>query len=127
MTWDAYHSFDDFDSYLDYLVEKYESFVSVETIGMTYEKRIMRVLKVCKGECSNNSKPAIWIDGGIHAREWISPATVSFLIRELVEKSDDHKDLIEQLNWYFLPVMNPDGYVYTFSDERFWRKNRYGC
>ena len=29
-------------------------------------------------------KPAIFIEGGIHAREWISPATVTFIIRELV-------------------------------------------
>jgi hypothetical protein len=24
--------------------------------------------------------PAIWIDGGIHAREWIAPATILFFV-----------------------------------------------
>ena len=30
------------------------------------------------------AKPMVFIEGGIHAREWISPATVTFIIHELV-------------------------------------------
>ena len=31
------------------------------------------------------NKPIIWIEAGIHAREWISPAVATFIFRELVE------------------------------------------
>ena len=43
---DLYHSFEDIYKYLD-LVEKTYPFVSIEDIGLTSEKRPMKVLKVC--------------------------------------------------------------------------------
>jgi len=32
--------------------------------------------------------------------------------------------LTDNYDWYILPVMNPDGYAYTWSNDRMWRKNR---
>lgn len=37
----------------------------------------MRILKI--GERNREDKKIIWIDGGIHAREWISPATALYI------------------------------------------------
>ena len=52
MTWDTYHSKEDMEEYLDYLVNKYPDRVSIETIGYSYEGRIMRVAKVnCLQNC----------------------------------------------------------------------------
>jgi hypothetical protein len=92
----------------------------------------MCVLKVCRGGCGN--KPAIWIDGGLHGKEWLSPAVVTYLIKELVEGDSNHPELTQNLDWYFLPVHNPDGYVHTqsvqdqndpkYSDARYWRGTR---
>jgi len=96
--------------------------VTLETIGDSYEGETMRVAKVCKGGCGN--KPAMWIDGGIHAREWIGPAVVTWMLKELVENDNAHPELTENLDWYILPVHNPDGYAYTQSNNRMWRKTR---
>ena len=96
MTWDEYHTLDDMYSFLDYLEATYD-FVSTESIGSTTEGRDMRVVKICKGGCGG--KKAVWIDGGIHAREWISPATVTWMLRELVENDAEHSDLTETLDW----------------------------
>ena len=46
---------------------------------------------------------------GIHAREWISPATAAFLMRRLVENNHANQDLIDFFDFYILPVANPDG------------------
>ena len=46
---------------------------------------------------------------GIHAREWISPATATYIISELVENVDLNRDILEFYDIYVLPIMNPDG------------------
>ena len=97
-------------------------YASTETLGQSEEGRDMRLMKLCQGGCGN--KPAMWIDGGIHAREWITPATVTFFVKQLTEDLDD-QSLIDNLDWYILPSVNPDGYAYTQSNDRLWRKTRY--
>merc|ERR1712209_74518 len=119
--WTSYHPIEDMHSYLNYLRDTYD-FVTLESIGQSYDGSDMIFAKVCRGGCGN--KPAMWIDGGIHAREWISPAAVTFQLKELVENDAAHPDLLENLDWYILPVVNPDGYLYTQTDNRLWRKTR---
>merc|ERR1719430_2097006 len=92
MTWTEYHPLEDMYTYLDYLEAEFD-FVTTEEIGQSGEGRPMRVAKICRGECGN--KPAVWIDGGIHAREWVSPATTTWMLKELVENDAAHPDLLE--------------------------------
>ena len=47
------------------------------------------------------------------------------MLKELVENNVNHTDLTERLDWYILPLVNPDGYAYTRSSDRLWRKTRY--
>ena len=61
---------------------------------------------------------------GIHAREWISPAVVTYMMRELTENITGQQELVDGLDWYIVPVVNPDGYAYSWSDDRLWRKTR---
>ena len=87
----------------------------------------MKVLKVCKGRGGCGKKPAIWIDGGMHAREWISPASVTYIVKKLIDDDKSkftNRHLVENLDWYFLAVANPDGYEWSRTEDRLWRKNR---
>jgi len=121
MDWTSYHSVEDMYSYLDYLETNFD-FVTTESIGKSYEGVEMMLAKVCRGGCGN--KPAMWIDGNIHAREWITSAVVTFMLRELVENDSAHPDLLDSLDWYILPMVNPDGYNHTRTENRLWRKTR---
>merc|ERR1719361_2436990 len=75
MTWDDYYSFDQISLWLDEVAAS-SDFAETAVIGTSYEGRDMKIIKICKGGCGH--KPAVWLDGGIHAREWISPAVTTY-------------------------------------------------
>lgn len=65
-----------------------------------------------------SNKSAIWIDSGIHAREWVAPATSLYMIEQLMKGYDtdpEMRQLVDTFDWYIFPVMNPDGYKYTWT------------
>ncbi|XP_045476413.1 carboxypeptidase B-like isoform X2 [Harmonia axyridis] len=122
LTWQAYHRLNDINGYLDYLAETYPQLCTVKTIGFSVQRRPIKLLRISNG---NQGNKAVWIDGGVHAREWISPATVTFIINQIV-LSYDNDPLLESTDWYITPVVNPDGYEYSHNVDRLWRKNRRG-
>ncbi|XP_076054201.1 carboxypeptidase B-like [Oratosquilla oratoria] len=129
MDWTAYHRLDDIYGYMDYLATTYSDIAQVESYGKTFEGRDMKMLKLSKG---GSGKPIVFIDGGIHAREWISTATVSYMMSQMVENSGSHA-FLDKVDFYFLPTINPDGYEFSHTNNRYWRKTRsatgspFGC
>ncbi|XP_031633198.1 mast cell carboxypeptidase A-like [Contarinia nasturtii] len=119
LTWIAYHRLNDIISFLNYLRAKYPKLCSLHTIGESYEGRPLKVLKISN---DNKNNKAVWIDGGIHAREWISTSAVTYIANELLKNWN--KPHIHNINWYILAVHNPDGYEYSHEIDRLWRKNR---
>ncbi|XP_012531386.1 zinc carboxypeptidase [Monomorium pharaonis] len=112
--WEIYKNLDD-------LAEQYPDKVKVVVGGSTFEKRQIKGVKVSFK--ANN--PGIFIEGGIHAREWIGPATVMYILHQLLTSKDpDVRALAESHDWYIFPVFNPDGYVFTHTTNRMWRKTR---
>lgn len=58
----------------------------------------------------------MYIEGNIHAREWISGATVTWILNTLLTSNDTNiHELATNIDWYFLPIANPDGYVYSHT------------
>ncbi|XP_047211648.1 carboxypeptidase B2 isoform X2 [Girardinichthys multiradiatus] len=73
------------------------------------------------------NKKAMWIDCGIHAREWISPAFCLMFVHyslSFYNQNPDITQILDNMDVYVMPVMNPDGYKYTWTKNRMWRKNR---
>jgi carboxypeptidase A1 len=102
-------------------------FASLLNLGKSYEKRDILGLKIHIKKGGDEAVPAILFHGGIHAREWISPTTVSWIAHELMTKSDTDpiiKKLIEKFEWHIFPVLNVDGYTFTHTTNRMWRKTR---
>ncbi|XP_058121444.1 carboxypeptidase B-like [Anopheles ziemanni] len=110
--------------YLDELARTYPSLVSVETIGSTHLGNPIKSISISTNGGVAGSKPVVFIDGGLHAREWAGVMSVLYLIHELVEHSSDYADLLNK-DWVIVPVANPDGYGFSHTDNRMWRKNRF--
>jgi murein tripeptide amidase MpaA len=98
------------------------SIASTFSIGRSYEGRDMVGISINAG---NTALPAIWIDSNTHAREWIGGATTLYIIDQILSgTSADAIYLRNNFRWYFLPTANPDGYEYTWTGDRLWRKTR---
>nr|XP_018898720.1 PREDICTED: carboxypeptidase B-like isoform X1 [Bemisia tabaci] len=123
LTFEHYHRVEDQHGYLDYLAETYKDYVTLESIGTSHEGRELKLIKISSGYPNAS---AIWIDGGIHAREWIASATVLHIVRELTEYRDNLPEEMKQVDYYVVPMVNPDGYEFSHSAyrNRLWRKNR---
>ncbi|XP_060891996.1 carboxypeptidase A4 [Labrus mixtus] len=120
----AYHRLETIYSWMDTLVAQYPNLVSKQQIGESYENRPMYVLKFSTG---GKKRPAIWIDTGIHSREWVSQATGVWTANKIATDYGTDASLTSLLNTmdiYMLLLANPDGYAYTHSNDRMWRKTR---
>ena len=62
-----------------------------------------------------------------HAREWIAAEINRRLMFHYIDKwragDKSIRRLLEDNELWFILVANPDGYQYTFTNERLWRKN----
>ncbi|KAK3924697.1 Levanase [Frankliniella fusca] len=121
--WDNYHDLEEIYKWMQGLEKKHPGAVQVVEGGRTSEGR--RILGV-RVKLSEGELPVALLEAGIHAREWISPATATFLVNELLTRAedDDIAKAMRAYEWHIFPVANPDGYVYTHTSNRLWRKSR---
>nr|XP_020826851.1 carboxypeptidase B2 isoform X2 [Phascolarctos cinereus] len=120
-----YHSLSEIYYWIDFMTETHADMLERIHIGSSFEKRPLYVLKLStKGDTSRN---AVWIDCGIHAREWVAPAFCLWFIgyaTQFYGKEAKITKLLNHLDFYVMPVLNVDGYDFTWKTDRMWRKNR---
>ncbi|XP_038603881.1 carboxypeptidase B-like [Tachyglossus aculeatus] len=122
--YEKYNTWEQIEAWTQQMAEENPKLVSRIVIGTTFEERNMYVLKVGK---EGADKPAIFMDCGFHAREWISHAFCQWFVKEAVNTygtDAQMANLLNNLDFYILPVVNIDGYVYTWKKDRMWRKTR---
>ncbi|KAK2184390.1 hypothetical protein NP493_267g01000 [Ridgeia piscesae] len=124
---DEYHTYDEINWWLYDMERRHSTMMTVFEVGRSWEDRSMLAVKISSPDRTSASKPAVWLDAAIHANEWIGPATLLYFIQQFVTNYDHDptvKKLIDTFDWYLLPVFNVDGYVYSWKEDRLWRKNR---
>uniref|UniRef100_A0A8C4HYY1 Peptidase M14 domain-containing protein n=1 Tax=Dicentrarchus labrax TaxID=13489 RepID=A0A8C4HYY1_DICLA len=122
-----YHPMPEISNWMVQMAKDHPDVVSIVEYGQTYEKRVIKLLKI--GVNTGEKKKAIWMDCGIHAREWIAPAFCQYFVRQILEayKTDSKMgEMMKNIDFYVTPVLNVDGYIYSWTNEttRLWRKNR---
>ncbi|XP_074596996.1 carboxypeptidase B-like [Brevipalpus obovatus] len=118
-----YHTIIGIQTILDKFAKDYPDIVKLTTIGKSYESRDIQMIILSREGSSYNQtaqKQIVFLECGMHAREWISPATCLHIINDILTKNSRFLDIFD---FHVAPLMNPDGYVTTWTFNRLWRKN----
>ena len=111
------------------LAKENPQLVKLEVLGHTYQGREIIALKLTQGArgIADGTRPAVLYSSTQHAREWISTEVNRRLLNHYIDgwRANDKeiRDLLKNNELWFVVVANPDGYQYTFDNERLWRKN----
>lgn len=111
--------------YMNELVTRYPTLASMVNVGTTVEGRTIWGVRITSNAVA--TKPAAVYFGCEHAREWVACTVPAYLANHLVENygvDPDITDLVDNVEFFLIPVFNVDGYVYSWTTYRFWRKNR---
>lgn len=107
--------------------EKYSQICRLESIGKSCEGRDIWALKISDNPEINEPEPAALLMGAHHAREWPSVEVPMAAARKMLEEyasNEEVKQLVDNRETWFVPMVNPDGVSYSMEKSRMWRKNR---
>ncbi|CAP65163.1 uncharacterized protein PODANS_5_7330 [Podospora anserina S mat+] len=127
LTWfNSYHAYADHITFFNDLQASFPNASEIFTIGKSFQGRDIFGIHIW-GSGGKGSKPAIYFHGTVHAREWISAKVVEYITYHLLTQYATDaavRAIRDKFDFYILPVVNPDGFVYTQTNDRLWRKNR---
>jgi hypothetical protein len=133
--YNVYHSFDEpvngIQAQLNAISYSYPHIAAIEKIGKSVQKRPILAVrltneKICNSKKTDCTKPRVLFVATQQARAWISTEMAMRLIKYLTANygsSARVTELLDTTEVWIVPVVNPDGYQYTFTNQRLWRKN----
>ena len=104
---------------------------------LTHEGRQSHALRI--GAKPVSEADGVLILGGVHAREWVPPDALVSHAADLLEayeigtgliyggksfSANDIRKVLETLNLFIYPCVNPDGRHHSQTNDSLWRKNR---
>ncbi|MDZ7960497.1 MAG: M14 family metallopeptidase [Aulosira sp. DedQUE10] len=116
-----YYRYEDLTSILHSYAEEFPHLVRIESIGKSYEGRDIWLLTVTNfATGSAQEKPALWVDGNIHATELAPSIVCLYLLQTLVTAYGTHPDItrcLDTRSFYICPRVNPDGAEWALADK----------
>jgi hypothetical protein len=131
----GYHTYSELMTVLDDMADKFPNLISVRAplspTLLTFEGRPVYWVRISDNPLQDEPEPEVLYTALHHAREPNSMSQMLFFmwyVLEHYETDASVKQLLNETELYFVPCLNPDGYVYneTISPMGggFWRKNR---
>lgn len=118
---DKFYRYEDLTRILHAYAKEFPQLVRLESIGKSYEGRdiwLMTLTNFTTG--SDQEKPALWVDGNIHATELAPSTACLYLVQTLVNGYGTHPDITRCLDtraFYICPRVNPDGAEWALADQ----------
>src|SRR5262244_1056676 len=110
---DTYYDFADLTRVVHALAERHPQLLQVESIGHSFAGRdiwLATLTNTATGSASG--KPALWVDGNIHATELAGSMACLYLVHHLVTqygRDDTVTRCVDTRVFYVCPRVNPDG------------------
>jgi len=117
-TWlSDYHTYSEIKAWYQELASKNSRYATfIPSIGKSHEGRDIFAFRF-----GTAGKPSFYLQSLQHAREWITGAVVNYLVYHFLTVDTKY---LSQFEFIVVPVVNPDGYEYSWTRDRLWRKNR---
>ena len=130
----GYYTYTEVVQKLDSMRLQYPTLITVkQNRGTTGEGRTIWSVKISDNADVNESatEPAVYFDALHHAREPQAMASTMYFMYWLLDNYNSNaeaKYIVDNREIFFVPVVNPDGYVYNQTTNPngggMWRKNR---
>lgn len=132
-----YHSLSEINDLLNNWAQTNPNIVKLRSIGTTFEGRPILAVEILPRVVFNKSTVTV-LECGVHAREWISPASCIWIADQVIKHRSSRpidpkffqfiSPEVESSTLAIIPVLNPDGYDFSWRSpddyHRYWRKNR---
>ncbi len=116
--YDHYYRWDEIVEFLDAAAREYPELFTLEEIGQTPEGRPLICAHVTAPNGDPANKPGYLVQAVVHAAEVAGTTASLFLIKHLLEGSEEDpaiRQLLEEIAFYIVPRMNPDGSEFILS------------
>lgn len=115
--YDRFWTYDEIVQWMQSLNTEYPEFTEVFQFGRTEEGRDIMGIRVTSEEhLAQETLPIVFITAATSARDWITAMSAVNLIHMLAEYRHFYGEIVDNIDWYILPVANPDGYVFSMTE-----------
>lgn len=116
-------------AFLDSVVAAHPDLATKFTLQETlFEGQKQYALHITKDVGIANERPSFILDCQHHAREVMTPEICRDMIDYITSRYATDTQVarwVDNIDIYVVPVVNPDGSMYVFTTDDFWRKNRH--
>jgi carboxypeptidase T len=123
-----YHDLDATVAAMQRIVDEHPDIAAMEVIGRSLENQPIHALRISdNADTVEPEEPGMLVVGCHHAREWISVEVPLYIADYLTDQYLLEGDVTRLVNYtevWIVPVLNPDGFLHSWTDDRLWRKNR---
>jgi murein tripeptide amidase MpaA len=116
-----YYRYDELTSLLKQYAKEYPNLLKLESIGQSHEGRTVWLVTATNFKTGSDAdKPALWVDGNIHAPEVAASSAALYHLHTLVTKYGKDKQVTRVLDtraFYIVPRVNPDGAEWALADK----------
>ena len=118
---DKYYRYQELTRLLKQYVKAYPQLVRLESIGKSHEGRDVWLVTATNFKTGPDAeKPALWVDGNLHASEVAASTAALYHLHTVVSKYGVDKQITQAMDtraFYIVPRVNPDGAELALADR----------